>query len=133
VRSSDHGGRPEERFPPGQVYGRCQFRLLHLGDRISTETSTQSWKGVRENGVRITMWSEKDRKKSDDDKKGDKEIMSVASDEGGRSSPPFFRQNGILRYSLTFTGVYDRYSFAEIVSLRDSRRPFIHAISERTT
>jgi hypothetical protein len=47
---------------------------------------------VRENGVRITVWSEKDRKKSYDDEKDDKEIMSVASDEGGRSGPPFFRQ-----------------------------------------
>ena len=53
-------------------------------------TSTQSWKGVRENGVRITVWSEKDSKKSDDDEKGDKEIMSAASDEGGRSGLPFF-------------------------------------------
>jgi hypothetical protein len=42
------------------------------------------------NGVRITVWSEKDRKKSDDDEKIDKEIMSAASDEGGRSGPPFF-------------------------------------------
>jgi hypothetical protein len=49
------------------------------------------------NGVRITVWSEKDRKKSDDDEKIDKEIMSAASDEGGRSGPPFFRQNGTLR------------------------------------
>jgi hypothetical protein len=89
--------RLEERLPPGQVYGRRYHRLQHLRDRISTGTSTQSWKGVRENGVRITVWSEKDRKKSGDDEKGDKEIMSSASDEGGRSGPPFFRQNGILR------------------------------------
>jgi hypothetical protein len=44
---------------------------------------------VRENGVRITVWSEKDRKKGDDEK-GDQKIMSAASDEGGRSGPPFF-------------------------------------------
>jgi hypothetical protein len=58
---------------------------------------------VRKYGVRITVRSEKDRKKRDDEK-GDKEVTSAASDEGGQSSPPFFRQNGIPPIDIDFCG-----------------------------
>lgn len=58
-------------------------------------------KGVKNDGLRISVWGEKDCKKSDKEK-GNKEITSISPDEGGQSGPPFFRPNGIPPLDIDF-------------------------------
>jgi hypothetical protein len=58
---------------------------------------------VKDDGLRVSVWGEKDCKKSDKEKVN-KEITRISPDEGGQSGPPFFRPNGIPPLDIDFCG-----------------------------